>query len=395
MLRTCLLLAMVTLLPSQSVFAVGPDPILLWPDGAPDAAGTEPADKPDIRVYPPAADANTGAAVVICPGGGYGILAYDHEGHQLAEWFRSIGVTGVVLKYRHAPKYRHPSPLQDAQRAIRLVRSRAEEWKIDPNRVGIMGFSAGGHLASTASTHFDAGKADSAGPVEKQSCRPSFSILGYPVISLSADFAHKGSGKNLFGDKVTDEQLKELSNELNVTKETPPAFLFHTNEDKGVPPQNSVAYYSALIAHGVPAELHIYQWGPHGVGMAPGEPAVETWVQQLHGWLRSNGLLTAKKRSHVSGTVTLNGAPMRWGTIAFTPVGDANAPVGWAMVSNGKYDIPAIRGAAIGDCVVTVRTLGSVEPRPTIENFKEVSPHDALRANIVAGDNTLDFSLNN
>ena len=391
-MRSLVLLAAMAFTPAISL-AVGPEPILLWPDGAPGAAGQEESDKPSIRVYPPAPEKNTGAAVVICPGGGYRILAYDHEGHQLAEWFRSIGVTGVVLQYRLAPKYLHPAPLQDVQRAIRTVRSRATEWKIDPQRVGVMGFSAGGHLASTVSTHYDAGKADSSDPIDRESCRPSFTVLGYPVVSLSESWAHAGSGKNLLGDKATPEQLKELSNDLHVTKETPPAFLFHTSEDRGVPAENSIAYYSTLLKNGVPAEIHIYQWGPHGVGMAPGEPAVESWMEQLHGWLRQGGILSAARRAHVSGMVTLDGKPLRWGTIAFVP-DDPNAPVGWSMISSGKYDIPVKRGAAIGQCKIEVRTLGAVEPRPTIENAKRLD-RQSLVGQISEGQNTFDLDLKN
>jgi len=389
-MRSLVLAAAMVLLPAVT-WGVGPDPILLWPEGAPGAAGQEEVDKPSIRVYPPAADKNTGAAVVICPGGGYAVLAYDHEGHQLAEWYRSIGVTGVVLQYRLAPKYRHPSPLEDAQRAIRTVRARAQEWNIDPNRVGVMGFSAGGHLASTVSTHYDAGKGDSSDPIERESCRPSFTVLGYPVINLVESWAHKGSGKNLLGDKATAEDLGKLSNDTQVTKETPPAFLFHTSEDRGVPAENSVAYYSALLKNGIPAELHIYQWGPHGVGMAPGDPAIETWTQQLRGWLRTSGYLSNRKRAHVSGTVLVNGKPMRWGTIALVPE-DPNAPVGWAMISNGKYDIPLKRGATVGECLVEIRTLGSVEPRPTIENVERLD-RMALRAKVAEAENTIDFDL--
>lgn len=385
--------AMILAIAPGTSWGVGPDEVPLWPNGAPGAAGTEAVDQPGIRIYPPAADKNTGAAVVICPGGGYGALAYDHEGHQLAEWYRERGVTGVVLKYRLAPRYRHPAPLQDVQRALRLVRSKAGELKIDSNRVGVMGFSAGGHLASTVSTHYDLGQADSQDPIDRLSCRPSFTVLGYPVISLSAAYSHKGSGKNLFGENAKPEQLEELSNDLHVTKDTPPAFLFHTGEDRGVPAENSVAYYSALLKNGVPAELHVYQWGPHGVGMAPGEPAVETWTDQLHGWLRTSGFLSDRKRTHVQGTVTRQGKPLRWGSIAFVPDGDENAPVGWAMISNGKYDVPLVRGVVVGVSKVAIRDLGAVEPRPTIENFKEISPPGALTIDARPGENAYDFDL--
>ncbi len=270
------LLALLLVVNGSGLFAeepIAPDAQLLWPAGAPGAMGDAEADQPIVRVYAPQADKNTGAAVVICPGGGYGVLATDHEGSQVARYFQSIGVTGVVLRYRHAP-YRHPIPLGDAQRAIRWVRAHAEPLKISPNRVGVMGFSAGGHLASTVSTRFDNGDPKADDPIDRLSCRPDFTILGYPVVSLSAEFAHGGSGNNLLGQDATDEQRRELSNELQVTERTPPAFLFHTSEDSGVDSQNSLAYYAALRAKGVPAELHVYQWGPHGVGLASADPVV-------------------------------------------------------------------------------------------------------------------------
>ena len=213
---------------------------LLWSNGAPEALGDKDADKPGVWVYPATKNPN-GAAVIICPGGGYAIHATDHEGVQPAKYFNRIGVTAFVLRYRLSP-YRHPIPLQDAQRALRLVRASASEFGIDPLRVGIMGFSAGGHLTSTALTHFDAGNATAENAIDKQSCRPDFGILGYPVISFVADYAHKGSAKNLLGDKATDEQLQSLSNDTQVTKDTPPVFLFHTSEDTGVPPENSLAF---------------------------------------------------------------------------------------------------------------------------------------------------------
>ena len=178
----------------------------LWPEGAPQAMGDAEADKPGVWVYPAGENAN-GAAIVICPGGGYAIHATDHEGVQPAKYFNSIGVTAFVLRYRLSP-YRHPVPLMDAQRALRFVRSHVDEFKIDKHRVGIMGFSAGGHLTSTSVTHFDGGDANAADAIDQESCRPDFGILGYPVVSLTADFAHRGSGSNLLGKDPTEEQLK-------------------------------------------------------------------------------------------------------------------------------------------------------------------------------------------
>ncbi len=355
------------------VMAVGPEPVLLWPEGAPDAVGTEENDKPTIQIYTPTENAN-GAAIVICPGGGYGILAYDHEGAQVAKWLNTVGVTGVVLKYRHSPKYRHPTPLGDVQRAIRHVRANAADLKLSPTRIGVLGFSAGGHLASTVSTHFDAGLPEAKDPIDRISCRPDFSVLCYPVISIQADYAHKGSGQNLLGDRAENaELLNNLSNDTQVTEKTPPAFLFHTTEDTAVAVQNALAYYSALVKHKVPAEMHIYQNGPHGVGLADGEPGAKNWRVELAAWLRTNGFLFDGQRAEVTGTVNLNGQPLRWGSIALES-DIPNAPTAWAMVSSGKFSIPAHRGAAAGTCRVVVRNMGSVEPRATIEDIQIVGP---------------------
>ncbi|MBC7965870.1 MAG: alpha/beta hydrolase [Fuerstia sp.] len=342
-----------------------PEIRLLWPDGAPQAMGDADADKPGVWVYPAGENAN-GAAIVICPGGGYAIHATDHEGVQPAKYFNSIGVTAFVLRYRLSP-YRHPVPLMDAQRALRFVRAHAEEFKIDKHRVGIMGFSAGGHLTSTSVTHFDGGDASAADAIDKESSRPDFGILGYPVVSLTADYAHRGSGNNLLGKDPTDEQLKSLSNELNVTAETPPLFLFHTSEDTGVPAENSVSMYLACRKAGVSAELHVYQHGPHGVGLANEHPALSQWIVTAGTWLRQNGLLVSGTRQAIHGEVKLNGEPMKFGTIAFKPR-NANAPVAWAMVSKGKYNIPATAGTVPGVCDVIVTNMGAVAPGPTTDD---------------------------
>ena len=384
------LLAGAVLILTDGVAATdGPEFRLLWPDGAPVANGDKDADKPGVWIYP-AKDNPNGAAIVICPGGGYVIHATDHEGVQPAKYFNSIGVTAFVLRYRLSP-YRHPVPLQDAQRALRYVRASAKEFGIDPHRVGIMGFSAGGHLTSTAVTHFDAGEATAADPVDRQSCRPDFGILGYPVVSFVADFAHKGSAKNLLGDNPTDEQLNNLSNETQVTKETPPVFLFHTSEDTGVPPENSLAFYAACHKAGVPAELHIYQQGPHGVGLANEHPALSNWIGAAGTWLRQNALLTGGKRQAVKGRITLNGQPLKWGSIALKPK-DPNAPTGWAMIRNGQFTIPASAGPVVGEYDVAVTDMGDVAPGPTTDGAK------LLRGGIVfgihEGDNTFDVQLN-
>jgi acetyl esterase/lipase len=265
--------------------------ILLWPNGAPGAIGNEPADRPTLTLHRPPTDAQNGCAVIVCPGGGYAGLAMSYEGHEVADWFNTFGVTAFVLQYRHAPRYRHPAPLNDAQRAVRTVRARAAEWNIDPKRIGVMGFSAGGHLASSAGTHFDEGHNKSADPIERAGCRPDFLVLCYPVISLTTEHAHAGSRSNLLGEKPEPAQLQNLSSELQVTKQTPPTFLFHTSEDTGVVPENSVLFYLALKKAGVPSEMHIYESGPHGVGLAQDKPALASWPGLLRDWLKHRKLL--------------------------------------------------------------------------------------------------------
>jgi len=292
LLGSALLLVCAAISPVQ---AADPKVELLWPSGAPDAAGTDDADKPTLSIWLPPADKANGCAVVVCPGGGYGALAVDHEGKQIAEFLNSLGVTAFMLKYRLAPRYKHPAPLQDAQRAIRTVRARAADWNVDPKRVGIMGFSAGGHLTSTAATHFDDGKADSADAIEKASCRPDFAILCYPVISLTTSYTHVGSKNNLLGKDPDPKLVESLSNDLQVTDKTPPTFLFHTNEDDGVVPENSVLFYMALRKAKVPAELHIYEKGRHGVGLAQKDPILSTWSARLADWMRGRGLLDKPK----------------------------------------------------------------------------------------------------
>lgn len=394
-LIAAMLAAAGTLTTAGSVFGVGPEALPLWPEGAPHAQGSEESDIPTIRVYlPQELDGvkASGAGVVICPGGGYGILAMDHEGHQLARWFQKNGVAGFVLRYRHAPKYRHPVPMEDAHRAIRYVRANAEKLGVDVGRLGIMGFSAGGHLSSTVATRFDAGNPEAKDPIDRFSCRPDFAALCYPVISLSAPYAHKGSGRNLFGSDIDDAKLESLSNERHVTADTPPTFLFHTAEDNGVPVQNSLEFFMALKKAGVPCEMHIYQDGPHGVGMAPADPAVFGWKDRLLDWLRGSGFLSATARAEVTGTIKVGGEALRWGMIAFAPL-DPYKPRAWAMVSRGKYSIPANRGAALGENVVEIYDLGSVEPRPTREDFARIDPNGALRTNVVSGKNVFDLNL--
>jgi acetyl esterase/lipase len=269
----------------------GPQELPLWEGGAPGALGTTDADIPTITFYRANRGPN-GTAVIVAPGGGYGALAMDHEGRQIAAFFNAMGVTAFVLKYRLGPRYRHPVELGDAQRAIRLVRSRAREFGIVPDRIGMMGFSAGGHLTATAGTHFDLGRSDAADALDRASSRPDFLILGYPVVTFDPAVTHSGSVRNLLGENPESTLLQELSNELHVTDRTPPTFLFHTDADTGVVPENSVRFYLALRKAKVPAEMHIFEKGPHGVGLALNDPALSLWPTLLTNWLRGRGLLT-------------------------------------------------------------------------------------------------------
>ena len=264
---------------------------LLWDAGAPGALGTEPADKPKLTVYLAPASIATGAAVLVCPGGGYVNLASDHEGKQIAEWLNSLGVSAFVLQYRVGPRYHHPVPLQDAKRAMRMIRSRAKAWGVDTNRIGVLGFSAGGHLASTLATHFDDGLAGAADPIDRESSRPDFAVLCYAVISLRDPAAHAGSRWHLLGDFPSPVLVDSLSNERQVTSRTPPTFLWHTADDGAVPVENSLQFFSALRAAGVPAELHVFPHGRHGLGLAKGDPSVSQWPQLCARWMDGLGML--------------------------------------------------------------------------------------------------------
>jgi acetyl esterase/lipase len=270
-----------------------PQTIPLWEQSAPGAVGQADEDKPTITLFR-ANGTGVRTAVIVAPGGAYAHLAMNHEGRQVANWLNALGVTAFVLKYRLGPKYHHPIELGDAQRAIRLVRSHAQELGIAPDRLGIMGFSAGGHLASTAGTHFDSGNSGASDPIDRVSSRPDFLILGYPVITMQGPYAHSGSVKNLLGNHPDPKLQEELSNELHVTPQTPPTFLFTTSEDKTVPAENSVDFYLALHKAGVPAELHVFEKGPHGVGLDLSDPALGEWPALLANWLRERGLVGAR-----------------------------------------------------------------------------------------------------
>ena len=274
---------------AEKTLSFADEPIILWPDGAPGAVGKEPSDIPTLTVYAAPNEKATGAALIVCPGGGYSHLA-DHEGQPVAEWLNTLGITAFVLKYRFGPRYHHPAPLQDAARAIRIVRARATEWQLNRNRIGILGFSAGGHLASTIGTHFDSGKADAADPIDRQSSRPDLMILIYPVITMR-EFTHAGSKRMLLGENAPEDLVKLLSNDEQVTKDTPPAFLVHTADDPGVPVENSLRFAAALRKAKVPVEIHVYEHGPHGFGLGGKDPILSTWPQRCAEWLRMHGFI--------------------------------------------------------------------------------------------------------
>jgi acetyl esterase/lipase len=262
--------------------------ILLWPTGAPGALGDADTDKPALTVFLPAENP-TKTGVVVAPGGGYQHLAMEKEGFAVARWLNEHGVAAFVLKYRLGPTYHHPVELGDAQRAIRMVRANAAEYGVAEDHVGMWGFSAGGHLTATAGTHFDTGNADATDGIEKKGSRPDFLILAYPVITLADPSAHSGSRKFLLGDTPDPTLVQSLSAETQVTPQTPPTFLFSTTDDKTVPVANSVIFYQALVKAGVPAEMHIFQHGAHGAGLAPTNPQLSVWPDLLIKWMRERG----------------------------------------------------------------------------------------------------------
>ena len=274
----------------------------VWPNGAPTHNGMdEPEEKYDgvrvrkvseaeIYVYLPEQEKNTGAALVICPGGGYWIEAMDHEGYDMAEFLKEKGIAGIVLKYR-LPYGHHEIPSGDARRALRIVRNNAKEWGINPMKIGIAGSSAGGHLASTVGTKFDTGKMESADPIEKLSCRPDFMLLLYPVITFNEEFGHMGSRKNLIGETNDWKLVEQYSNELHATTDTPPTFLILADDEKTVVPQNSVKFYLALKENKVPTEIQIFKSGGHGFGMNKNNLPVNEWPELFYNWLKAEKIV--------------------------------------------------------------------------------------------------------
>ena len=273
--------------------------ITIWPEGVPGLRADASAEKmdqgrlsnvhePTLTYFAAPAGRASGAAVIICPGGGYNILSWDKEGTEPAQWYNSLGVAAFVLKYR-LREYGQPAPLRDVLRAVRLVRSRAAEFGIKPDRIGVMGFSAGGHLASCAGTLYDAPEGRTGAPLDSVSARPDFLVLIYPVITMKDPMAHAGSRRSLLGPAPTPELIERYSTELQVTKDTPPAFLITTFEDRTVPAENSLEFFDAMHRAGVPAELHAYEKGPHGFGLRPGYGPTSDWPRLCEQWLRLHG----------------------------------------------------------------------------------------------------------
>ena len=281
-----------TAVQAQSVPALVDGQVIpLWTGAAPGALGSDESDVPALTVYLPRTMAASTPAMIVCPGGSYTRLASNHEGRQVAGFLNSLGMAAFVLRYRLGPRYHHPIELGDAQRAIRTLRFRATEWRLDPARIGIMGFSAGGHLAMSASTLFDAGDPRAADAVDRLGSRPDFAVLGYPVISMTASWTHQGSKRSLLGDAPDADLAKRLSGGLAVTKDTPQTFVFQTNEDTVVPAENSLHYFLALRQAGIPAEMHVFEKGPHGVGLANDNAALSPWSGLLATWLRGRGVI--------------------------------------------------------------------------------------------------------
>ncbi|MDR3709379.1 MAG: alpha/beta hydrolase [Capsulimonadaceae bacterium] len=262
--------------------------IELWPGGAPGALGTEPEDRPSITLYPPDPALKTGSAMVVLPGGGYGGHA-DHEGRPVAEWLNSIGIFAAVLQYRLGPRYHHPCMVEDACRAIRTVRYRAKEWELDANHVGILGFSAGGHLTASATTLATPGNPSAADPIDRLSSRPDVSVPIYAVMEMRGPYSHDGSRLNLLGENPPDDLIDLLTPRLHVTKDTPPTLLLHAVDDAAVPMENTLLYALALSKARVPYQIQAYQNGGHGFGMGTGNPILSRWPDDAALWLKSYG----------------------------------------------------------------------------------------------------------
>jgi acetyl esterase/lipase len=265
----------------------------LWPNGAPGAVGDQEQDKPHLEIFS-GFGKGPHTAVVVCPGGGYTHLAYEKEGTRIAEWLNLRGITAFLLTYRLAPRYHFPAPILDAYRSMRWVRSHAQEYDVDPDEIGMWGFSAGGHMVGIVGTHFDGGNPDAADPIDRVSDRPDFVISSYGGLSLQPGIAKPGAMHSLLGDHPSQKLIEDMSPDLHVTAQTPPYFIYATTTDQAVPVLSSVSFYTALVRAGVPAELHIFEKGPHGTALAQSYPELHTWPELLENWLRLNGWIAPR-----------------------------------------------------------------------------------------------------
>jgi acetyl esterase/lipase len=320
-----------------------PQPVVpLWTDKVPGAKGEEDRDKPTLTIHLPDAKQATGTGIIVCPGGGYFVHAVDHEGHQMARWLNSMGIAAFVLKYRLKPRYDPADALVDAKRALRYVRSHAKEYNIAPERVGMLGFSAGAHLSACSAIDPDDGDAKAEDPIERQSCRPDFLVLIYGGATKLADPSKKDAEPKTFGPKA------------------PPAFLISTSEDRSS--EGTIDCYRALRKAGAPAELHVFGgYGPHGTGLAPGDPALGVYPRLAHAWMRKSGLLTTAPRLPITGRIVIDGKPLHRGWVTFIPL-DPNKPTACCYITertNGKYELSAKDGPCVGPHRVEVRVVAT------------------------------------
>jgi acetyl esterase/lipase len=358
---------------NEAVFAQGTE-LLLWPDGAPEADGHDPIDVPAITIHLPKPELATGTGIIVNPGGGYRILASDHEGLQVARWLNRNGIAAFVLRYRVGPKYHSEVSLLDGCRAMRMVRSKASEFGISPTRIGMLGFSAGGHLVAAVGTRYDEGCEDSSDPVDRASSRPDFLVPVYAVTN--------GIKRGRKGDEYT--AVDEL-----VTAATPPTFLVHTHEDSIVPSDQAILFYRALAAHGVEAELHVFGYGEHGAGMASGDPDLAEWPLLLMRWLRSSGLLTDTPRTAVKGRATINGTAPGMFWVTLIPV-DSNAPIARVKAnrsSDGQFEIDSVHGPVPGPHLVEIHHISDIYPHVATGVYSnEDSVCYTLQAEVIAGE---------
>lgn len=342
---------------------LGVHPLPLWPDGAPQAAGGEEVDCPALTVHLPDREHANGAGIIVNPGGGYRVLASDHEGLQVARWLNRAGIAAFVLRYRVGPKYHSDVSLLDGLRAVRYVRAHSAEWGVARNRLGMLGFSAGGHLAAAVGTRCDAGQPDSRDPVERENSRPDFVVPVYAVIN--------GPVRGRKADEYTPADER-------VTAYTPPAFIVHTHGDTIVSAEQSLLFYKALLDAGVEAELHVFGFGEHGLGLGIGDPDLNRWPRLLLRWLRRCGFLTDGERTAVSGRVTLDGEPMGMAWVTFLP-DDERAPIARIRLhrdSNGAFEIPADVGPVPGRHRVEVHHVSEQIPHTNTGGY---SMDDAVR----------------